>query len=145
MKITDAGNTYNYAIHILKTWGYQVSYTDDDFFMSEVNEESFKSEDPLSLLSMVYLKDEFVEEWRRNIHIDNSTLLAFNHLILEGFAIEINNKYSEEWFNFVAKKEDLIMIAESSLSLLGLFLILKEFGYDWRNTEITNYCAKILE
>lgn len=60
MTITDAPNTYNNAIEILYQKGYEVFLLDKDedyLIYMKKNEEVTVANDPLSLLSISYLKE----------------------------------------------------------------------------------------
>lgn len=69
--ITDAGNTYRYAVYKLVQWGYMVSKVWDstDFggvceWFAEKNGKTYSAKDPLRLLGLVTIIQEYGENWR---------------------------------------------------------------------------------
>ena len=69
--IADGGNTYNYAVDQLVQWGYTVSVTDDsvefsdycNIFTAEKNKKIYAATDPLRLLGLVAMIQEYGEDW----------------------------------------------------------------------------------
>lgn len=70
-EIVDYGNTYKYAVDKLVQWGYMVSIVDDsvDFsencnlYIAEKNKKIYSATDPLRLLGLVSMIQEYGEDW----------------------------------------------------------------------------------
>ncbi len=147
MRITDAANTYNFAIHILINENCKVRLldSDDEIFVAENNNQIYKSDTPLSLLGLFFLKNTNIECWNKSIHIADETLLSINYLTSMGFDINISNKYSENWFDFIVINNEIEIIGATPLNIIGLYLIYKEFGIHWSNSKIPNYMVQLME
>lgn len=70
IKMVDAPNTYNYTIDKLINWGYKISVVNDmaDFvdkfiWVAEKDEKQFSATDPLRLLELVTIIQEYGETW----------------------------------------------------------------------------------
>lgn len=69
--IIDYGNTINYAVHKLLQWGYVVSIVDDsvefsencNLYIAEKNKKKYSATDPLRLLGLVAMIQEYGEDW----------------------------------------------------------------------------------
>ena len=80
--ISDAGNTYNLAIHLIIKENYQVIIPkDEDIFVAEKNDQSYKADCPLCLLSIINLKEKICDDYLQSIHIDSWTLLSIKELL----------------------------------------------------------------
>ena len=69
--IMDYGNTYDYAVDKLVQWGYMVSIVDDSvefsenciLYIAEKNKKISSATDPLRLLGLVAVVQEYGEDW----------------------------------------------------------------------------------
>lgn len=69
--IVDYGNTCNYAVDKLVQWGYMVSIVDDsvefsencNLYIAEKNRKKYSATDPLRLLGLVAMVQEYGEKW----------------------------------------------------------------------------------
>ena len=69
--IMDYGNTYDYAVDKLVQWGYMVSIVDDsvefsencNLYIAEKNKKIYSATDPLRLLGLVAVVQEYGEDW----------------------------------------------------------------------------------
>lgn len=72
--IADCGNTYCYAAYKLVQWGYAVSVVNDsaDFFdyhdvwIAEKDKKRYAAKEPLSLLGLVAMVQEYGEDWEHS-------------------------------------------------------------------------------
>ena len=72
--IIDYPNTYRYAVYKLDQWGYGVSVVDHDadFFdhaavwIAEKDGKRYAAKDPLSLLGLVAMIQEYGEDWEHS-------------------------------------------------------------------------------
>ena len=72
--IIDYPNTYRYAVYKLFQWGYEVSAVDDDagFFdhaavwIAEKDGKRYAAKDPLRLLGLVAMIQEYGEDWEHS-------------------------------------------------------------------------------
>jgi len=77
IKLTEAMNTYNPALHTLKEMGYEVFVVIDDYEGTEFSRWKAQKEgvivtgfNPLSLLGLVILIEQYGENWREYNKID---------------------------------------------------------------------------
>ena len=77
IKLTEAMNTYNPALHTLKEMGYDIFVVIDDYEGTEFPRWKAQKENvivtgfnPLSLLGLVILIDKYGQNWREYNKID---------------------------------------------------------------------------
>ena len=70
MQLTDAGNTWNPALLVLKAKGYTLEWrlytnTDGSDYSATRNGHTFIAETPVSLLGLVSIFEHFGENWQQ--------------------------------------------------------------------------------
>jgi len=146
MIVSDALNTYNYAIDILKKKGYSIFLKDEDedyILYLEKGTVTFSAEEPLSLLSLVYLNENNlnIHEDRIDFFMDNNTSFSIKEISNKGYNLSIEN--NSDWYNWIATNKELTYYASSPLKVLGLILIIEVFGLDWQNFDIPLYLNEL--
>lgn len=145
--ISDALNTHNYSIDILKKKGYSIFLKDEDedYLLYLVKKEiKFQSEDPLSLLSLVYLTENklLIDEDRIDRYMDNYSAYSIKVMHNDkGFNIKILD--NGDWYDWTASKGDRKFFASSPLKLLGLILMIEEFGENWQDIVVPLYLNEL--
>lgn len=147
IRITDAANTYNIALHILILNDYKLKIDDNEElnFIAEKNQNIFFSNDPLSLLALTIISDIEIEQYRRTNYIDDKILIATNYILSKQFSITLSNKYSDEWFDWIVKKDDNEFIGSTPLKIVALILIIEKYNTNWNSQNIPNYYKNLLK
>ena len=126
MTITDAFNTYNYALDLLYKEKYEIftMSKDEEYILYIQKEDDITfAEEPLSLLAITYL--------RRTISIDKDRIDIFM------------SDYCPDWYDWIATKNSDMYIAQTPLRLLSLILIVDSYGIDWNRHKIPCYLNNI--
>lgn len=141
MKLVEAGNMHNLAYHLIINDGFTIDDIgiDESDYIVKKADVVIKSKDILSVLGMSQLPNFSVEDFHRSEFIDDNILISCNELIKLKYNIKINNQYSDDWFDWVATKKDIELIADTPIKLFGLHVIYEKYGNDYRNQKIPNY------
>ena len=127
MTITDAFNTYNYALDLLYKEKYEVftMSKDEEYILYIQKEDDITfAEEPLSLLAITYL--------RRTISIDKDRIDIF-----------MNDYSALAIKDIIERKNSDMYIAQTPLRLLSLILIVDSYGIDWNRHKIPCYLNNI--
>ena len=147
IKITDSANTYNIALHLLIKKGYILSLqeSDDLSILAKKGDKMFSAKDPLTLLSVILIADSKIEVFHETEYIDNITLSAIFIIVSKDYSLIVNNKYSDNWFHWIAIKNTDEFIAQNPIRILALVEIIDGFGENWRNQNIPHYYTDLLK
>lgn len=149
ISITDAINTYNLAIEIIYKKGYELftQSSDKDFILYVKKDDFFEfAEEPLSLLSIIYIKENKMEidDDRIDLLLNSYSSMAVDIILDKKYKVELSKKYSSKWHDWIASKKDITCIAKSPLRLLALILIINSYGNNWYSIDIP-FCLNNLE
>ena len=149
-RITDAMNTYNYAINVIYTKQYKL-YTlkDDEDYILYLEKKDFiiAGNDPLSLLAISYINDnkrQLLEE-QYDLLVNQFEAVAINIILQMKYNINVTSVYSSNGYDWVGKKKDEIYYAGSVLKLLGLILLVECYGRNWQSANIPLHLNDIPE
>jgi len=150
VKIADAINTYNLAIEIILKNNYELftKKKDEDYILYLKKNDFIEfSEEPLSLLSIMFIKENniHINKDRINLFLHDYSSLAIKIILEKKYKLNISTKYTKKWYDWVATKKDDVFIAQSPLKLLGLILIIDFYGDDWYSVDIPFYLNEIEE
>lgn len=144
MAVSDALNTYNHSIHILKGKGYSIYLKDEDYILHlEKDDFTLKAEDPLSLLTLVFFKENnlSIHEDRRDLYMNDYSSYSVNEVCKRGYEVFIQN--NSDWYDWCARDKKMSFYASSPLKLLGLILMIEVFGKDWQEFDVPLYLNEL--
>ena len=147
MTITDAFNTYNYALDLLYKEKYEVftMSKDEEYILYIQKEDDITfAEEPLSLLAITYLRRTIsIDKDRIDIFINDYSALAIKDIIEWNCKLSITSEYCPDWYGWIATKNSDMYIAQTPLRLLSLILIVDSYGIDWNRHKIPCYLNNI--
>ena len=147
MTITDAFNTYNYALDLLYKEKYEVftMSKDEEYILYIQKEDDITfAEEPLSLLAITYLRRTIsIDKDRIDIFMNDYSALAIKDIIERNCKLSITSDYCPDWYDWIATKNSDMYIAQTPLRLLSLILIVDSYGIDWDRHKIPCYLNNI--
>ncbi len=87
INLTDAGNTYNYALKKIYEWGYVVlviteseSLDDHTYYYAKKNGETYLETSPVKLLGLLTIIEKYGQNWKQRKTVPHHYSLQRNEM-----------------------------------------------------------------
>lgn len=103
LRLADAMNTFNRALSVVRSKGYQIYYMPDDRedygdFWAILNQRDFIAADPLRLLGLIALWEHFGDEWQAKAVPD-----IYDEVLRQAFPEEEYTSLGDDEFTLLVK------------------------------------------